>query len=1005
MRNLLTLCSIIILLLSCNQTKEPAENIKRDLVINVSTEVGKGTNEHVGSAIGKVQQTDAFLSILVPRYTHDRQTPYSMHILFYNIAGKFFHDPSRIEQSKEEYGNRGTVRTLITHVGYENVKTDSGLFPNCLKQKTVVINNDPDNRNELESALVNGTRYLWFAQGVGIVKIRYEHSNGIVTEAELIDYNIPEKSNAFVPLTPDTTWTYRWKNDYYNQILIDTISVLERNPKREGIPLKTTVTSENGEQMGENTFEIIKSQMYSELVVGGGSIGGSYKGRESVSGSSSLFFHHLSAIWAKLLQLPITIGTTWEQEGMNNSRIQSTLVGNESVEIGPNEYQECLKLKSVFSGATADENANEDTLQRIALYNGTRYLWFAKGIGIVKMRYEHSNGIVTEAELTEYNVPEKSNEYFPLNIGTTWTYTWHNDYHFAPMTEKVKVVEHGSGFETPLSHARYVVTVSEDKPSEAKIECTFTPVEKNGKIIKLRQGTDDAYIPSHTITLVDSKRQISNRSGRAEGWKFKFPRGYISPLKLTYDVSLENAQRLKTIRENRREEQGLPQEFRFQTLEPNLMNDRMFWIGKALFMVGGTNRDIEVSFNLPDGWNASTPWRRIGTKDNHYTVTDQSELINSLLLIGQHKEEIAKSGKVNVTLAIGGNLSPYEKLIDDTVENYLSAYSSIFNDGPDDKVLFIINPNQADDQKGGEGLGITRSVSILMDNYLDEMDKHLWAPFIGHEVFHVWNGLTALEPFSGHEHWFQEGVTEYYSNLASLKLGYLTESEYLDRLENACEVYLSALDEFSISEARDLRLSYQGGNIIAAALDYEIREHKKNRKSLNHVMELMYQQFDNVNVEYTQRDIINTINKVSGKDFEPFFQKYIEGKEQLPLVEYSDKAGLDVIVTNEELPTSDYVNEVVRSSLALQTNVRVIGFNGVRIGKLKELRKIAKHWKSGEVATLVYENNGKPLADTTELKGVTEAPPTESELVVRITEKVKKTKLQRAIFTSIFGKH
>ncbi|MYF98445.1 hypothetical protein F4212_04825, partial [Candidatus Poribacteria bacterium] len=850
------LCSLILILLSCNQTKEPVENIKRDLVINVSTEVGKDTFEHVGEAIGKVQKTDAFLSIFVPSYTHDRYTPWSMRIFFYNIAGKFFHDPSTIEQSKEEYGNRGTVRTLITHVGYEDVKTDSGHFPNCLKQKTFVTDNSPDERKELESALVNGTRYMWFAQGVGIVKVRYEHSNGIVTEAELIDYNIPDKSNAYVPITPGTTWTYRWKNDYYNHTLIDKITVQPRKPKREGFPLTVLVTDENGIRRGESKFEIIKTRQHLEIVVGGGSYGGEHKGRESVPGSSSIFSDYLSTIWAKLLQYPLSIGKTWEQEGMYNSRIQSTLVGYETVEIGSNNYDQCLKLKSEFTGATIDSDANEDTLQRIAMLIGTRYIWFAKGIGIVKLRYEHSNGIVTEAKLTEYNVPETSDTYFPLNLGTTWTYTWHNDYHLAPMTEKVKVVEHGSGFETPLSHARYTVTVSEDKPSEAKIECTFTPVEENGKSIKLRQSTDNAYIPSHTITLVDSKNHRANRSGGVGNWDFRFSRGYISPLKLTYHVSLENALRIKTYRENRREEQGLPQVLRYQTLEPYLMDDRMFWTGRALFMVGGTNRDIEVSFNLPDGWNASTPWTRIGTKGNNYAVTDQSELINSLLLIGQHSEEIANSGKVNVTLAIGGNLSTNEKIIDDTVENYLGAYLRLFKDGPEDNVLFIINPNPEDDQKGGEGRGITRSVSILMDNYIDETDKHLWAPFIGHEVFHVWNGLTALESFSGHEHWFKEGITEYYSNLASMQLAYLSESEYLDRLEYACEVYLSALDEFSISEARDLRLSYQGGNVIAAALDYEIRDHKKNRKSLDHVMQQMYKQFDNVNEEYTQSDII-----------------------------------------------------------------------------------------------------------------------------------------------------
>ena len=524
MRNLLTLCSIliIILLYSCNQTQEPVENIKRDLVINTSTEVGKGTFEHVGEGVGRAQQTDAFLSIFVPSYTHNRYTPWSMRKLYYNFAGKFFHNPSTIEQSKEEYGNRGQVITLTTFEGYEDVELDSGQFSKCLKLKAIVKDNASNHPSELTGALVNGTRYLWFAKGVGIVKMRYEHSNEIITTAELIDYDVPEESNEYVPLTPGTTWTYQWQDDYYNRTLIDIITVEPRKPQREGYPLNVIIRNKSGERMGEGRFEIIKSRKSMEIVVSGGSYGGGHKGRDLVTGSSSIFSDYLSAIWAKLLEYPLTIGKTWEQEGMYNSRILSTLVGYEMVEIGSNKFHECLKLKSVFSGAATDENADEDTLQRIAMYNGTRYIWFAKGVGIVKLRYEHSNGVITVAELTEYVVPAKSNEYFPLDIGTTWTYTWQNTYHIAPIIEKVRVVEQRSGHETPLKQARYVVNVSADKPSEAKIKCTLTPFEESGEKIRLRTGTNDAYIPSHTITLEDSDRQRANRSGGSGSWKFNF---------------------------------------------------------------------------------------------------------------------------------------------------------------------------------------------------------------------------------------------------------------------------------------------------------------------------------------------------------------------------------------------------------------------------------------------------------------------------------------------------
>ena len=306
----------------------------------------------------------------------------------------------------------------------------------------------------------------------------------------------------------------------------------------------------------------------------------------------------------------------------------------------------------MFSGASSASDADEDTLQRIAMTNGTRYIWYAKGVGIVKMRYVHSNGVITDAELSEYEVPEKNSDYLPLNLGTTWTYTWHNEYHLAPMTEKVKVVEEGSGHETQLKNAHYVVIVSEDRPGVARVECKFTPEEITGNKIRLRPSSEDAYIIGHTIKMVDSTKRRAGKTGGAGSWDFKFKDGYSSPLTMSYDVSIENAQRIRTFREN----QGLPQHLRYQTMEPDHKVDRTFWTGKALFIVGGTNSNIEVFFNLPKGWIVSTPWRSSSRDNRRFSVSNQSDLISSLILVGQHSELIARSGKSKVTLAIAGEI-------------------------------------------------------------------------------------------------------------------------------------------------------------------------------------------------------------------------------------------------------------------------------------------------------------------------------------------------------------
>ena len=73
--------------------------------------------------------------------------------------------------------------------------------------------------------------------------------------------------------------------------------------------------------------------------------------------------------------------------------------------------------------------------------NGTRYLWFAKGIGLVKMRYEHANGLTTEAELVEYRIPGKVEEFHPLQIGSTYTYKYHSVFLHETVIEKWRVTE------------------------------------------------------------------------------------------------------------------------------------------------------------------------------------------------------------------------------------------------------------------------------------------------------------------------------------------------------------------------------------------------------------------------------------------------------------------------------------------------------------------------------------------------------------------------------------
>ena len=124
-----------------------------------------------------------------------------------------------------------------------------------------------------------------------------------------------------------------------------------------------------------------------------------------------------------LFRFPLVVGDTWTQKDHWNPQTQTTLVGYEKVEVPAGTFTNCLKHKTIFTNV-----------------NGTRYLWFAKGVGVVKMRYEHFNGVIMEAELLDYNVP-KGEEYLPLQYGNMWTYRLQNEYREKPIIEKCEVVE------------------------------------------------------------------------------------------------------------------------------------------------------------------------------------------------------------------------------------------------------------------------------------------------------------------------------------------------------------------------------------------------------------------------------------------------------------------------------------------------------------------------------------------------------------------------------------
>ena len=245
------------------------------------------------------------------------------------------------------------------------------------------------------------------------------------------------------------------------------------------------------------------------------------------------------------------------------------------------------------------------------------------------------------------------------------------------------------------------------------------------------------------------------------------------------------------------------------------------------------------------------------------------------------------------------------------------------------------------------------------------------------------SGIGKTIGFKWQEYWFSEGFTEYYSRIVCTRLGLTSESDFLRDLESKWESYLSRQGEFSIREAGEDKsanreLVYQGGSLIAAALDLQIRSLTQNRKSLDDVMKQMYRKFGLTGSKYTMRDVIRIVNQVAGENFEPFFCKYVAGTDQLPLEKYLRDAGVDANVEfSEELPRFSYiVHEMlgissiggptgggmfIHGSKQYQNDDNLIGVNGTPVKFFDDIRKAAKDWKPGDLVELTLEREGKEI--------------------------------------------
>ncbi|WP_426339085.1 hypothetical protein ACN9MZ_22400 [Pseudoduganella sp. S-14] len=336
-------------------------------------------------------------------------------------------------------------------------------------------------------------------------------------------------------------------------------------------------------------------------------------------------------------------------------------------------------------------------------------------------------------------------------------------------------------------------------------------------------------------------------------------------LRLSYDIRLEH---------DKYQWPGGNEEVSYHTGE-GLMS-----VGYPLFIVPGEKMlgHTEVTFDLPIGWKANTPWRSTGKPDT-FLVESRRELVNNAFFFGTAHAETFKAGGVEMTLVMGKQYWKRRDAFISMIDKQMNSYQKLYGRGPvADRFLIVIN--QGDSGDGGAFAG---SFSQYLKDDGSEVARPVWGKVMAHELAHFWDGHS-LVPKNESEEWFKEGVNDYVTVITMARNKLMDRSMLIQQLENLARGQNVARNvqglTVTVREAvkdkhRNWLLVYGGGTIAGLAMDVELRKASKGKVSLDTLLNEMYKEFGHKGKQYDQADIVRIGKAISGVDLDPLLNNIV----------------------------------------------------------------------------------------------------------------------------------
>jgi predicted metalloprotease with PDZ domain len=367
-----------------------------------------------------------------------------------------------------------------------------------------------------------------------------------------------------------------------------------------------------------------------------------------------------------------------------------------------------------------------------------------------------------------------------------------------------------------------------------------------------------------------------------------------------------------------------------QSVRTSFLDDsHAYWNGTSMFFFveGELARPCRVVVAPPagSGWHVDTALPPVRGQRLTFAASDFDELCDSPFEVGTHQRHAFRVGRAQFELALYGRTNADVPRLVDVLRRVVAATGKIFGGRfPFDRYLFIVHALPV-----GSG-GLEHRASVTMDisglQFEDETGYHKFADLAAHEFFHAWNVKrlrdAVLGPFDYEREnytrllWLHEGFTDYLANIIIFRAGVTKEKHVWKWISDDWPKYANRpgrnetpLTELSFEAWIKLYKPaenhvnravsyYEKGLWVAMALDLTLRLRTGGKSGLPELFRALWDDLRGRDWVVTEADVRTAARDLAGpragREIDAFFDRYINGTDELPLPALLRRAGLTV---------------------------------------------------------------------------------------------------------------